>query len=66
MGGVLLPVIGERPQKAGIMSPQAVVYGLIGIKKGSQGGGGRDMPIHFLLLLDKALWSLPTFSSVHS
>lgn len=66
MGGVLLPTGGERPRKAGIMSPQAVVYGLIGIKEESQGGGGEDMPICFLLLTNEALWSFPAFSSVHS
>lgn len=36
MGGVLLPTSGQRPWKAGIMSPQAIVYGLIGIKEGSK------------------------------
>lgn len=59
--GVVFPPIGERPQTAGIMSPQAVA----GIKEWSQGRGGRDTPLHFLLTIE-ALWSFATFSSVHS
>lgn len=65
MGGVLLSTIGEGPQKAGIMSPQAVVYGLIGIKEGSQGVGGGDMLVCFFLTKE-ALSFFSTFSSVHS
>lgn len=60
MGGVF-PPIGEKPQTAGIMSPQAVA----GIKEWSQGRGARDTPIHFLLT-SEALGSFSTFSSVHS
>lgn len=40
------------------MSPQAVVYGLAGIKEGSQGGGRGEI----LILTNKALWSFPALS----
>lgn len=44
MGGVLLPTGGERPRKAGIMSPQAVVYGLIGIRGRAKEGVEKICP----------------------
>lgn len=40
------------------MSPQAVVYGLAGIKEGSQRGGRREI----LLLTKEALWPFPALS----
>lgn len=63
MGGALLPIIGGRPQKAGIMSPQALVYGLVWNEEGGTNEGAEEI---CLFLTNEALWSFPAFSSVHS
>ena len=49
MGGALLPIIGGRPQKAGIMSPQALVYGLIWYEGGEPSKGQRRYAFSFQL-----------------